>query len=99
MDGWKEKFNGKPEVLVVDDNEFNSMALKFMLESFGIFADTAISGQEALEMVTERDKEGLSYRCIFMDIEMPGMDGLRATQEIRKSNTTSIIFACSGWSD
>lgn len=42
---------------MVDDNEYNIMALQYLLESLGIFADSAISGIEAIKLVTKRENE------------------------------------------
>jgi signal transduction histidine kinase/CheY-like chemotaxis protein len=64
--------------LVVDDHPVNRELLKIMLRRQGYIADLAISGEEAVPMAAAG-----SYSIIFMDLEMPGMDGLVTTQKIR----------------
>lgn len=73
----KEALNGK--VLLVEDNRINQLvALKF-LEHLGFEVDSAVNGQEAVEMAKASE-----YDVILMDIQMPIMDGITACQEIRK---------------
>jgi len=65
-------------VLVVEDNPLNQRAAALMLEKIGCRADVAANGREAIEMLTM-----LPYDLILMDSEMPVMDGIAATREIR----------------
>jgi signal transduction histidine kinase/CheY-like chemotaxis protein len=65
-------------VLAVDDTAVNREVLNEALTSFGIAADLAESGEEALEKVQAK-----AYDIIFMDCSMPGMDGFTATGLIR----------------
>jgi PAS domain S-box-containing protein len=73
---------GKPyRVLVVEDNEINSMiALKF-LNSWGFDTELAEDGSEAIEKIKMNN-----FDIILMDLEMPIMTGYQATAEIRKLN-------------
>ena len=67
-------------VLVVEDNLVNQkVAIKF-LQNLGYSADLASNGQEAIDALRRHP-----YKLIFMDIQMPVMDGLEATQLIRKA--------------
>ena len=59
----------------MDDNEYNVMAIRYLLESMGIEADSAFSGPAAIDLVANRQREGKQYACIFMDLEMPYLDG------------------------
>jgi len=72
----RPRFQAK--ALVVDDNAVNQTVAKGMLAKFGIDADIANNGQQAIDRL-----EQLSYDLVFMDCQMPVMDGYTATQHIR----------------
>jgi len=65
-------------VLLVEDNKTNQMVARLMLQKMGCLVDIAENGQEAIEKITRQD-----YNVIFMDIQMPLMDGYQTTQAIR----------------
>ncbi len=65
-------------ILVVEDNELNQMVAKGLLEYNGAFVAIANHGKEALEILRNE-----TIDCVLMDIQMPVMDGLEATQMIR----------------
>ena len=66
-------------VLIVDDNAVNLTVAEGLLEPLKLNIDTANSGKEAIEKTKERH-----YDIIFMDHMMPEMDGIAATQIIRR---------------
>lgn len=66
-------------VLIVDDNPINVMVTAGFLDKIGIPATTAEDGQAALDLIYN----GKRFDLIFMDCEMPVMDGFKATEAIR----------------
>lgn len=69
---------------MADDNEFNLFTLQSVLQSSAVDADGAANGQIALDMAMAALK-CCPYKLILMDVNMPVMDGLKATRAIRKS--------------
>jgi signal transduction histidine kinase/CheY-like chemotaxis protein len=65
-------------VLVVEDNVINQKVAQHLLTHLGCQVDLAGNGQEALRLVRE-----IPYTMVFMDVQMPEMDGLQATEAIR----------------
>nr|WP_254621369.1 response regulator [Stutzerimonas stutzeri] len=68
-----------PRVLCVDDNPANLLLLETLLTDMGGDVDAVSSGAEALEAVKHK-----SFDLVFMDVQMPGMDGRQTTEAIRQ---------------
>ncbi|WP_103668573.1 response regulator [Pseudanabaena sp. BC1403] len=79
-----EKFPIK--ILIVEDNILNQKIVILMLKRLGCKADTVNNGSECMEVIADQDFN-LAYDIIFMDVQMPVMDGLTATRAIRQSSS------------
>ena len=72
-------------MLVAEDNPVNRKVAGGILERLGLQVDFAANGAEAVQMF-----ESASYRAIFMDCQMPQMDGYTATREIRSREREGV---------
>ena len=70
------------QVLVAEDNPVNQKVACALLKKLGILADVATNGREVVEKLQRQ-----SYDIVFMDVQMPEVDGLEATLLIRRSET------------
>lgn len=73
-------------ILVVDDIDINRHLLRELLESVGFNVEEAHDGKEAIRMV-----EAIKPRVVIMDMVMPIMNGIEATQAIRRSHSSDDI--------
>jgi PAS domain S-box-containing protein len=74
------RFAQRPRVLLVEDNEVNQRVAARMLEKLGCAVDVAANGHEALDAIGRTE-----YRVVFMDCQMPDLDGYEATRRLRQS--------------
>ena len=70
-------------VLVVDDNPTACEVLQRMGLSMGWLVDTAASGEQALELLQRQQADGLAYQAVFVDWQMPGLDGWETSPRIQ----------------
>jgi CheY-like chemotaxis protein/HPt (histidine-containing phosphotransfer) domain-containing protein len=93
--------NYSPTVLLVDDNFVNRKVASEILKKAGCKVDTADSGRQAIALVTQHfSPDSQHYDAIFMDIQMPDMDGIETTQHLRAQFGTNlpIIVAMTAYS-
>jgi PAS domain S-box-containing protein len=86
----KLSFKRPLSILLVDDNGVNLLVAKRMLVKMGAKVTVAENGEEAINKVKENE-----FDFIFMDIQMPVMDGYTATRQLRKLNFVNPIVALS----
>jgi signal transduction histidine kinase len=70
--------HGRHRVLVVEDNEVNTIVITAMLEQNGCVVEHAANGLEAVRKLQQE-----RFDMVFMDLQMPEMDGVTATREVR----------------
>jgi CheY-like chemotaxis protein len=79
-------------ILVVDDNRTNRRILEETLTLWGVEADTAASGREALERVSARRRVGRPFGAVLLDLAMPEMDGRAVAAEIQRSDPSPPLL-------
>jgi len=75
------------QILVVDDNDINLKLMHGILTKQGMQCDLANSGALSLQKLHEKD-----YEIVFLDIQVPEMDGIEVLKKIRSSEKTKSLF-------
>ena len=89
-------------VLVIDDDPVACDHAKLVLGQAGIASDTALSGQEALDMIKVHHARRTPYNLIIVDWKMPDMDGVETTRQIRSligDESAIIILTAYNWEE
>jgi len=85
--------------LVVDDNGAAREVLRRLLSAEGFRCDTVSSGEEAMARVGDHATADVPYDMLFVDIMMPGMDGLELTRRMRAIDERPAIVVVTGVAD
>ena len=72
-------------MLVVDDDELLCRTAIDTLKTIGINADWVLSGEKAIELVTQHHQKRDDYQIILLDWKLPGMNGIQVAKEIRRN--------------
>jgi len=70
-------------ILVAEDHDVNQELIRAMLQRLGCAVDIAPDGARAIEMVEDAQRKGAPYDLLFMDIQMPVMNGMEAARALR----------------
>lgn len=83
------------QILIVDDETFNCILLKLQLTKIGIHnLDVAYNGREAIEMSQKK-----IYDIVFLDVNMPGLNGFQCIQDIKNTNDEIKIYMLTAFND
>jgi CheY-like chemotaxis protein/PAS domain-containing protein len=74
-------------VMVVEDNRINQDLMRLLLEGYGIETVLASNGQEAIELAEDEN-----FDMVFMDIDMPIVNGIEATRRIKQNRRDTTLF-------
>ena len=80
------------KVLVVDDEKLIVKGIRFSLEQDGMEVDCAYDGEEALEMVREKE-----YDIVLLDVMLPRLTGFEVCQQIRDFSSVPIVIWTRYW--
>jgi CheY-like chemotaxis protein len=77
----QESLQSEKRILVVDDTTMSRLGTVFLLHELGYTTEEAESGKDALQKL-----KGQNFDCVLMDFQMPQMNGIECTEQIRASN-------------
>jgi two-component system nitrogen regulation response regulator NtrX len=81
----------RPAILIVDDEQGVQTSLRGILEDVGFEAQGVPSGEDCLSLMTRRE-----FAVVLLDIWLPGMDGIRVLEQIRRTHPLTTVIMISG---
>ena len=78
-------------VLVVDDNEVNTLVAMAQLEHLGLRVAAAADGRQALEAVAAAESAGDPFQLVLMDLQMPGLSGFETVRALRRQHDAARL--------
>ncbi|MCX6150119.1 MAG: response regulator [Ignavibacteriales bacterium] len=84
--------NGKPHILIIDDEKGLRLGAKRLLESEGYVAEAVESGMLGLELAKEKE-----FDLALIDLKMPDMDGIEVLKEIKKIQPNIVCFMATAY--
>lgn len=85
-------------ILVVDDEHTMQVLASTIIKRIGYEADTALSGEEAVELYRRAHASGAAYDAVVMDLALPGgISGLEATLAIKQLDPAARVIVSSGY--
>ena len=77
----------KKRIIVIDDEDAIRKSFELALEDSGYQVDTASSGKEGIHMISRKP-----YDLVFLDLKMPGMNGVETLRELRKMDQNVPVY-------
>lgn len=90
------------KMLLVDDDTQLCETTAATLKEIGIDAEWTQTGEEAVDMVSDRHKKGCGYNIVLMDWKLPGIDGIetaRRLQSVLKENIPILLISAYDWGE
>lgn len=84
---------GTIRVLLAEDGQDNQRLIALILKAASMAVDIADDGQKACDMALAAAEAGKPYHVILMDMQMPVLDGLKATRQLRQAGYTGAIIS------
>jgi two-component system response regulator AtoC len=81
-----------PRILIVDDEEVVRSGIARVLSKDGLQVSVAVDGEEAVEIMAEEP-----FTIVFLDIKMPGMDGIEVLRHVRANHPETMVIMITGY--
>ena len=93
--GMMERLVQQSRILMVDDVEENIVISRYCFDKYGVKIESALSGEEGIELIHDAAKSGEGFDLVLMDVSMPMMDGVECLQALREQGYMMPIIMVS----